>query len=260
MYVVKKDITTLDILDAFEKGQLCPLCQLWIKSEERLMPYLLTNEVNMDPDFRAKVIGARGFCNRHMHLLYNTAYTPGSQDGLGYALYMQDVIKLMLEKIKETKSDIEGIALKASGMLRKKEVAKIVKQTVNKLENNFKGTDSCPACDHLRQLDTLRTGTIIRMLDEDEEFRKIFSNSIGFCVPHFVSIIKIMSETKVKNQEIIVNLLFDVESKSIERIQILLAKFIKRFDWTYKQKSFGEEVEANSIVKNFLKGVEGLKI
>ncbi len=257
--MVKKDITTLDILDAFEGGQLCPLCQLWIKSEERLMPYLLTNEVNMDPDFRAKVIGARGFCNRHMHLLYNTAYTPGTQDGLGYALYMQDVIKLMLDKIQETKSDIEEIMLKASGMLSKKKVAKI-KQTFNKLENNFKGTDLCPACEYLRQLDTMHTGTIIRMLDEDEEFRKIFLNSIGFCVPHFISIIKIVSETKVKNYEMILKLLFDVESKNIERIQILLTKFIKRFDWAYKQKSYGEEIEANNIVKNFLKGVEGLKI
>ncbi|MEM3385503.1 MAG: DUF6062 family protein [Nitrososphaeria archaeon] len=258
--MVKKDITTLDILDSFEKGKMCPLCQLWLKSEEMLMPYLLTNEVNMDPDFRAKVVGARGFCNRHMHLLYETAYTPGSQDGLGYALYMQDVIKLMLDKIKETKSDIEAIPLERSGMLHKREAVKIVKQTVNKLENSFKGTDSCPACEHLRQLDRLRTGTIIRMLDEDDEFRKIFSNSVGFCMPHFISILKIVSETKVKNQETVMSLLFDVETKNIEKIQSLLSKFIKRFDWAHVQKSYGEEVEVNSIVKNFLKGVEGLKI
>jgi len=106
--MVRKDIATIEILDAFERGRLCPLCQLWIKSEERLMPHLLTNEVNMDPDFRAKVIEAKGFCNRHMHLLYNTAYTPGSQDGLGYALYMQDVVKLVLEQVKKSRPDIGG--------------------------------------------------------------------------------------------------------------------------------------------------------
>ncbi|MCX8189573.1 MAG: DUF6062 family protein, partial [Nitrososphaeria archaeon] len=123
-----------------------------------------------------------------------------------------------------------------------------------------KGTDSCPACEYLKQLDSLRTGTVVRMLDEDSEFRKIFSNSKGLCIPHFISAIKIVLETKVKNQEIIMSLLFDVEAKNIEKIQILLAKFIKRFDWAYTQKSYGEEIEVNNIVKDFLKGVEGLRM
>ncbi len=258
--LVKKDITTLDILYAFEKAETCPLCYLWLKSEERLMPHLLTNEVNMDPDFRSKVVNARGFCNRHMHLLYRTAYTPGNQDGLGYALYMQDVINFMVNQFKEARSKIEGVMSDSSGLLGKRKAAKLVKQTVNEFENNFIGTNSCPACEYLKQLDSLRTGTVIRLLDEDKEFRKIFLSSKGFCIPHFISIIKMVSETKVKNQKIIMDTLFEVESKSIERIQLLLTKFIKRFDWACKQKSYGEEVEANSMVKNFLKGVEGLRI
>jgi len=144
--------------------------------------------------------------------------------------------------------------------LGKRKVAKVFKQTVSTLEDNFKGADLCPACEYLRRLDSLRTETIIRMLDEDSEFRKVFSSSVGFCIPHFVSAIKMLSEAKVRNQEVVVSLLFDVEIRSLEKIQTLLLKFIKRFDWAYKQKSYGEEIEANSIVKDFLKGVEGLKI
>jgi hypothetical protein len=224
------------------------------------MPHLLTNEVNMDPDFRAKVVNARGFCNRHMHLLYNTAYTPGSQDGLGYALYMLDVVKTLAENVQSVRSSIINVNTSGSRILRRREFAKLLKQAIMRLENNVKGTEECPACEYLKQLDALRRGTLIRMLDEDVEFREIFSKSRGFCIPHFMSLVKTASDTKIKHQEIVLNLIFEVESKNIERLQTLLKKFIERFDWRREQKSYGEEVEANTIVKSVLKGVEGLRI
>jgi hypothetical protein len=75
-----------------------------------------------------------------------------------------------------------------------------------------------------------------------------------------MSLVKTASDTKIKHQEIVLNLIFEVESKNIERLQTLLKKFIERFDWRREQKSYGEEVEANTIVKSVLKGVEGLQI
>jgi hypothetical protein len=67
--LVEKNLLTIAILEGIEKSDGCPLCYLWAKSEERLLENLLADEMVMDPNFREKVTSAKGFCNRHMHLL-----------------------------------------------------------------------------------------------------------------------------------------------------------------------------------------------
>jgi len=45
----------------------------------------------MDPEFRERVLSAKGLL--YMHLLYENAHSVGTEDGLGYAIYMQSIVK-----------------------------------------------------------------------------------------------------------------------------------------------------------------------
>ena len=96
--MIEKNLLTIEILEALAKSAGCPLCYLWMKNEERHMEYLLTNEVVMDSEFRHKVMLARGFCNYHMHLFYQTTHR--TLDGLRYALYMGDIVESIMEQLR----------------------------------------------------------------------------------------------------------------------------------------------------------------
>lgn len=52
----------------------------------------------MNPKFMDEVVEVRGFCNRHMHLFYETAFRSYVEDGFGYAFYMRAVIERIVEQ------------------------------------------------------------------------------------------------------------------------------------------------------------------
>lgn len=93
---MNKNALIVDIFEGFEKADVCPLCYLWEKDEKRLMTHFLQNEAVMDPVFRDKVTDSKGFCNHHMHLLFEAAYGGRGGDALGYALYMQSIVESLL--------------------------------------------------------------------------------------------------------------------------------------------------------------------
>jgi len=96
--MMEKNLLTMPILEGMERTDGCPLCYLWLKEEREILKQLLTDEVAMNPKFMDEVVEVRGFCNRHMHLFYETAFRSYVEDGFGYALYMRAVIERIVEQ------------------------------------------------------------------------------------------------------------------------------------------------------------------
>ncbi|MEM2110969.1 MAG: DUF6062 family protein [Candidatus Bathyarchaeia archaeon] len=258
--MVEKNISTIPILEGIKRSEGCPLCYLWLKNEERLMEYLLKNEVAMDAQFRKKILAAKGFCNRHMHLLYKTFNRGHTENGLGYATYMKEVIERIIEQFSSLSPGILN-SLKDSAnsnifvsRRKRKSTFSLFSDTLEKVVH---GEVPCPACEYLWSSDERYLHTLIQMLDK-KDFQQEFKTSKGLCLSHFMSAIKCVSRNTPKNPSAIAQTLVEVEMKRLKLTVDCLQEYIKKHRWEFKNDVFGEEAAANQMVLSLIAGVEGL--
>jgi hypothetical protein len=258
--LIEKNLLTIAVLEGIERSEGCLLCYLWVKSEERLMEHLLTNEVVMNPEFRGRVQAAKGFCNHHMHLLYKTAYGGYTEDGVGYALYMQGVVEKIIESLTSLSPDNVSNLRESNNsnvIVRRRGQRQASTLFSRRLEQAVQRKTPCPACESLWSSDQIHLHTLVRMLD-DKDFREEFKSSKGLCLPHFLSAIRMVSNNKFKNPADVARILIAVEIKSFELVEHYLTEFVRKRSWDFRNESAGPEVNANPMVLNLLVGVEGL--
>jgi len=251
---------TVTVLDAIKNSDECLLCYLWLKAETRLMEHLLTNEVVMDPGFRGRVLAAKGFCNHHMHLLYKTAYGGSTENGLGYALYMQDIVKRFVEQIGSINLDSLSrleVSTKSSIITRRRRLRKAFSVLCNAMERAVRGEQPCPACESLWSSDEIHLHTIVQMLD-DKNFGEEFKSSKGLCLPHMISAIRMVSQSKLKNPVNATQILIEVGMNRLRLVEHYLSEFTRKQSWDFRNEPPGPEVNANAMVLNMIAGVNGL--
>jgi hypothetical protein len=254
--VVEKNLLTIKVLEAVEKSDSCPLCYLWLEHESRHLKYLLTNEMTMDPGFREKVLSSRGFCNRHTHLLYETASGVGTEDGLGYSLYMQSIVEEICHGLKSLLlSNIENTAWK-NIILRWWRRRQAIKLMAEKADKAYYGEGLCPVCESLWTFDQIYLYTLLQMLD-DKDFREEFKTK-WLCLPHFLSALRLAGKSNLKSPAEVVHALIEIEVSLLERLSQLLSEFIRKHDWRFRDGPRGPEIGANSLASSILAGVEGL--
>ncbi|GBC74947.1 hypothetical protein HRbin06_00255 [archaeon HR06] len=164
---MKVNIINSKILDVIEKAEYCILCSIRKEIENRALENFLRNEVITNPEVREKVKEALGFCEMHMKLLYERIFKGGTEDGLVFCIYLQDIYSEILER------------LKMGRILQK---------------------GSCLICKYIEEMEILYEETFLKLLEE-EEFRKKYKDSKGLCVKHFL---KLKNEfTKEKEIEIL---------------------------------------------------------
>lgn len=255
-----KNILTAAIGEAIEKSDGCCLCYLWTRDEERHMKYLLTNERSMDLEFRIKVLEAHGFCNRHMYLLYQTAYGHGTEDGLGYATYMQGVVEKVIKKFRllplDRMSELQRMA-RGNILSRRKEEKKFISTLANLAVNVVREKLACPACEYLGSSAQIHVNTFIRMLD-DGDFAEAFLLSNGLCLPHFAAAMRSAQRSRLKSLAKIAQVLIKNEIKYLQMVECHLSEFIRKKSYDFRDEPRGEEVNANAMALRLLAGAEGL--
>lgn len=258
--MIEKNMLTLAILEGIEESDGCPLCYLWVKSEKRFMEYLLTNEVTMSPEFRERVLAAKGFCNHHMHLLLKTAHRDHTEDGIGYALYMQGVVEKIIESLASLSPDNISALRESNGsnvIFRRRRQRQAFTLLSSRLERAVQGRTPCPACESLWSSDKIHLDTLVQMLDE-KDFLEEFKSSKGLCLPHLISAIRMVSQSKLKNPADVAHTLIEVAIKQLQLVKHYLSEFIRKHSWDFRNEPRGPEVKANLMVLNMLVGVEGL--
>jgi len=224
------------------------------------MDHLLTNEVTMDPGFREELLAARGFCNHHAHLLYRKSQDPHTLDGLGYCIYMKDVIGEIVDKLGSATVDVLN-RLEASArtniVTRRGKLRRTAKSLGDIVEHTVRGREQCPACELLRSMDEIHLGTLLQMLD-DREFRQGFEQSGGLCLPHFVSAIQMIGHSKPKRPIDVAQTLVRTEIRHLQSIAGYLSEFARKHSWEFSHERYGPEAEANLMALLALVGVEGL--
>ena len=258
--MVERNILTVDVLEGVERSEECPLCYLWLKDERRNMEYVLMNEVTMSKEFRGEILASKGFCNYHAHLLYRIASEGQTEDGLGYAMYMQAVINRIIEQLESlplgSMSSLENHA--DSNILpwvrrRRQAFAPLL----NNVEHAVQGENPCPICRSLWTSDELHLDTLVKMLD-DKDFRVEFRSSKGLCLSHFASAIRIASLSDLKNPADVARALIEAEIKRLQLTACYLSEFMRKQNWKFRNESPGPEVNAYYMSLRILDGVGGL--
>jgi len=221
------------------------------------MEHLLTNESSKNPDVTKRVSDSKGFCNRHTHMLYKTSSGGGTEDGLGYAYYMQIAVRKIKEEIMALPARItkdstsKGIA---SRLTRQRQSMNLI---AKKAREALPGKRLCPACQFLWSYDKNEIITLLGMLD-DAEFRKKFESSKGLCLPHFVAALNAVNESHIKNPSEVSRSLVHTELNLLQEAEKLLSEFIRKHDWKFSGEPYGSEARANFLALNLLVGAEGL--
>jgi hypothetical protein len=260
--LIERNLLTIPIFEAMEKSTGCPLCYLWSKYEERYMEHLLTCETVMDPGFRDRVVLSRGFCNYHAHLLYNTTRTARGLDGGAYALYMESVFKSILEELESP--SIENLnasdVKRGNGIIAKLRARRgLFRRLSHAWKQAVERRQPCPACESLLFSDRTHLGTFVEMLS-DEDFRKEFKSSKGLCLPHFMSAIRFLSTSKLRNSADICHALSQVEKERLRLVAYYLREFSRKGGWEARNEPKGLEANANMMALEFLVGAPGLHV
>lgn len=217
-------IQTMPIWDAFKSGDGCPLCKLYERTEQRLIKQYL-DEAVMEPEYRVKV-NKRGFCSKHLSKLFSG----GNKLGLSLQVHTR------------TESIINDLSVVDSPKSAKKLAEKLMKTA-----------ETCVICDEIDEIMVRYAYTVAQMFAAEADFPKVFAQSHGFCLPHFIQLLNYVSYAGGK-KEAYATALSKKQIDTMRKTNSDLERFTKRFDYRSSDKFSGNTDNALSESINTLKG------
>jgi len=211
-----KDITYVLLKESLEKED-CPTCYLLARTRERWLDSLLYEHVN-DSVLRDK-IREIGFCTRHIWAMLKYSEEHPIVDGLGISIIVQDVL-----------GDKLSIMLKT-------EIA------------NADWGKKCILCELLDESEKSYSESFAIWFGGDE-FQELYRTSPSiFCMNHLRSLLRELQDKDRK-------LIMQIHLTKLEKLNRDLKSFIRKFDWTVKEKPTYEEADAKQMAIRALKGSE----
>ncbi|MBP3656859.1 MAG: ABC transporter substrate-binding protein [Clostridia bacterium] len=240
---MKYTLDTIPVLDAYKTECECPLCKLRIHCEDQYIDSMLSSAY-MEPDYRLKT-NETGFCTRHFELMYNR------RNRLGLALmthtHMQEVIK-----------SLEGILGGESGAKRGflSSLRGGGKTAADSQPQKIRARmDGCFICDQMKNSIERYAYTIAQLYFTHTEFRGMFDNSKGFCLPHLALVLEMAEKTLNASQaEQFAKVVSRVELENLRRVEGELEWFTLKFDYRNDSKPWGNSRDAVERSINKLMG------
>lgn len=240
---MKYTLDTIPVLDAYKTHCECPLCQLRIHCEDQYVDSML-GAAYMEPDCRVKT-NETGFCARHFELMYNR------RNRLGLALmthtHMQEVIKSLETILAEDSAAQKGgffSSLRASG--------KSEGGAPQKIRARIGG---CVICEQMSSAIERYAYTIAQLYFEKQEFKAMFDQSKGFCLPHLALVLEMAEKTLNASQNAeFKKAVAKLELENLKRIEGELEWFTLKFDYRNTDKPWGNSHDAVERSVNKLMG------
>jgi hypothetical protein len=230
------DITYLRIKRVIGSGEKCFLCVLEDEIESKFIDAYLS-ELVMDASARQKIIESRGFCNHHFYKMFIAASKPKSPDDHGMALILQSVAEQLIQDLHRQR---------------------------NHHKNAFHmmiANEKCPACVHLAEFMEMYAKMVVELLSSHhKEFLKLFMDSKGLCIPHFVTLIYVAEEIVRDRSKSIIETLTEVEKKNLGKLNSELAEYVRRqsYEFSEKDRAAVGDIVLRGIEK--IAGRRGLKL
>lgn len=224
---MKEKIYAIPVNDAFNTDCECPICAMRKVLEDNAVEYTMGPSY-MEDDTRAKT-DALGFCDKHLHEVYNL------DNRLGLSL----VLKTHFDKVIQDVKKLSVQPIKPKSLFKKDAAAHPVVSYIEELDC------SCFVCDRINNVFDRYIDTILYLWKNDEEFREKFNQCHGFCTTHYGTLMKAApNQLNGENLTTFVEKLNNLYISNMERVRDDLAWFINKFDYKYANEPWKNAKDA----------------
>ena len=227
---MKETIYTIPINEAFEERCGCPLCRLERKTEEKSLDYIM-GAAMMEPDVREET-NKKGFCQTHYTAML------AMKNRLSLALTMESRLGTLVSQVKDM------AARGTSGWGEDKQVTALARSV-----------QTCFVCERIADVMEHYYRNLLDMWRTEEDFRKLFSEQTGFCMPHYGQLIERAAKAfPKKTASAFIRSLSELQLAALEKELSDVSGFCKSFDYRYRGEPFEKETVEHAAT--LLSGLE----
>lgn len=226
---MKEQLYTIPVNDAFAVDCECPVCSMYDSLEKDAIEFTMGPSY-MEDDIRMET-NKIGFCTHHVKQLYK------HQNRLGLALILHT-------HMQRTNRDLEDLLssdkpVKKGLFAKKTENASPVTEYIENLNH------SCYICNRIDRIFARYLATIYHCYKHDEEFRRKFAASKGFCTKHFGMLYEgAPSSLSGKRLPEFIKTLNEVYLTNMKRVTDDLEWFTDKFDYRNEDKPWKNSKDA----------------
>lgn len=226
---MKEQLYTIPVNDAFAVDCECPVCSMYDSLEKDAIEFTMGPSY-MEDDIRMET-NKIGFCTHHVKQLYK------HQNRLGLALILHT-------HMQRTNRDLEDLLssdkpVKKGLFAKKTENASPVTEYIENLNH------SCYICNRIDRIFARYLATIYHCYEHDEEFRRKFAASKGFCTNHFGMLYEgAPSSLSGKRLPEFIKTLNEVYLTNMKRVTDDLEWFTDKFDYRNEDKPWKNSKDA----------------
>lgn len=227
-YIMKDTIYTIPLTDAFKAEDECPFCYVARKLEQDSISFTLGCSY-MEDDIRS-VTDKLGFCDTH----YKKLYEYGNK--LGLALILHTHYKSLYKDLEKA---LDSSKLARPSFLQKlsKNKAQVATSSSPITQLINERTSSCYICERINKDMERYISTFFYLLANNPEFKQLFLNSKGFCLPHLSELIDLAPlHLKESEMEEFFNTSKSMILESLKRIEGDISWFIDKYDYRNKNE------------------------
>ena len=231
---MKEQLYTIPVNDAFNQPCECPLCKIYDNLEQESIDFMLGPSY-MEDDIRMET-NKTGFCTKHIKQLYDR------QNRLGIALMLHTHMKHTGEHIEKMAKSCDS---SKKSLFGKKEKSLLI-DYIKEIEN------SCYICNRIENVFDRYIKTVIHCYTHDDDFKKKFNESKGFCTKHYGMLYEYAKKTL--NSSALNNFISDLNDiyiNNFKRVTDELEWFIDKFD--YKNENEPWKNSKDAIQRSILK-------
>lgn len=231
---MKEQLYTIPVNDAFNEPCECPLCKIYDNLEQESIDFMLGPSY-MEDDIRMET-NKTGFCTKHIKQLYDR------QNRLGIALMLHTHMKHTGEHIEKMAKSCNS---SKKSLFSKKEKSPLI-DYIKEIEN------SCYICNRIENVFDRYIKTVIHCYTHDDDFKKKFNESKGFCTKHYGMLYEYAEKTL--NSSALNNFISDLNDiyiNNFKRVTDELEWFIDKFD--YKNENEPWKNSKDAIQRSILK-------
>ena len=231
---MKEQLYTIPVNDAFNEPCECPLCKIYDNLEQESIDFMLGPSY-MEDDIRMET-NKTGFCTKHIKQLYDR------QNRLGIALMLHTHMKHTGEHIEKMAKSCNSSKKNLFGKKDKSPLIDFIKEIEY----------SCYICNRIETVFDRYIKTVIHCYTHDDDFKKKFNESKGFCTKHYGMLYEYAKKTL--NSSALNNFISDLNDiyiNNFKRVTDELEWFIDKFD--YKNENEPWKNSKDAIQRSILK-------
>lgn len=226
---MKEKLHTIPVIEAFDNDCECPICSMRKDLETNAIDFTMGPSY-MDDNVRGET-SRLGFCDKHIELLYK------NQNRLGLSLILKSHMDKVIKDVE--KFSKANTAMPVPSLFKKK-------SEYSGAVTYMEGLDSsCYICEMIDRTFERYITTIFYLYRQEEEFRRKFKASKGFCSRHY----GLLNKQAPKHlsgdllKDFIIKLNF-VYLDNMKRVRDDLDWFIDKFDYRYANEPWKNSKDA----------------